>query len=148
MISAVLELRIEEQVDHIDRKSRSDDTRAHAEDVRIVVQTGEACAERIRAARRADPVELVRRDRHSDTGSADEDRAIAFSREDRAASRSGIIGIITAFLVVGAEITEFDAARRKVEHQLVLERESRVIARECYGLIHQRTTSRPVSADL
>ena len=28
------------------------------------------------------------RDRHSDTGSADEDRAIAFSREDRAASRS------------------------------------------------------------
>ena len=55
MISAVLELRIEEQVDHIDRKSRSDDTRAHAEDVRIVVQTGEACAERIRAARRENP---------------------------------------------------------------------------------------------
>ena len=53
LVTAALEFRFKEQVDHIARKSRTDDSSAEAERVRVVVHPCESRAERVRTARGA-----------------------------------------------------------------------------------------------
>ena len=71
-MSAALEAVGEEGVDDIKGEAGADNSRAHAEDVSVVVESGHLRRVGVGAERRADALVLIRAHRHTDARTADE----------------------------------------------------------------------------
>ena len=96
LVSAALVFCRDEDIGELAAEPRSDDPSTEAEHVRVVVQPCEFHAERVGRARRADPVELVRRDRHSDAGPAAENSERRAAGEQIFAELRGVNRVIDA----------------------------------------------------
>ena len=130
LVSAALVFCGNKDIGELAAEPRSDDPSAEAEHVRVVVQPCESYAERVGRASRADPVELVRRDRHSDAGSTAENSERRAAGEQIFAELRGVNRVIDALLGVAAEIDILYPLLVEVLLDLFLKRKSAVITGE------------------
>ena len=96
-------------------------TRAQADNIGIVVETGELGRENIGTARRTDSLDLVRRHTHADPGTAAEDAQIRISFGQVSAGLFRINGVVAAFGGIGTHIGNGITFRGEESDQSLLE---------------------------
>ena len=124
---AALEGRLKERVHDLERKSRADDAAAESEDVRIVVPPCHLRAVAVAAESGADAAHLVHGDGDTDAGAADGDAAFAFAACNGARDRLAVIGVVAAFLRIGAEVLELDTLFPEMGHDFLLQGKAAVV---------------------
>ena len=118
---------VKESVNDLKRKTGADNSCAHCEDVRVVVQPCHLGREAVAAEGRADALDLVCRDGNADAGAADYDALFALAVCYRMGARLAVNGIVAAILGVSAVVFLFNASRVEVLHDLLLERPAAVV---------------------
>src|SRR5699024_8151806 len=115
-------------VDHHAGKARADHSAAEAQNIGIVVQTGEFSAEAVGAAGSADAFDLVCSHRDADAGAADENAHLALAADDLVAGSLGDVWIVHRVFVVAADVDKFNAAFLQMFVDLLFEQETAVVA--------------------
>lgn len=129
---AALVFGVDEAVDDIRGKSRTDDAGTEADDVCIVMAAGKTRGECVADACGADSFVLVCGDAHADARAAYENAEVGFSRLNLAAELVRKFGIIDRFFcAVAADIGIFDAALAQMAEELCFEGIACVVAADC-----------------
>ena len=103
----------QEGLDHGNGFLVGDKAARHSQDVGIVVLTCETCHGQTPAQCRADALVLVQRDVDALTAAAHGDAGIALALFDGQGARMGKVWIVTAVLIIGAEVLAGDTLRLK-----------------------------------
>ena len=101
---AALKGGVQKKLRQLDGDSGTDDSSAHAEDVRVVVQTGVFCAEMVGAAGGADSFYLIGCHGHADSRAADENALFTFAACYAVSDGGGNGGVIDGFFGIGSKI--------------------------------------------
>ena len=99
---------VKESVNNLKRKTGADNSCAHCEDVRVVVQPCHLGREAVAAEGCADALDLVCRDGNADAGAADYDALFALAVCYRMGDRLAVNGIVAAILGVSAVVFVFN----------------------------------------
>lgn len=126
--------RVKERVGYLERQPLADDSRAHAENVRIIVLTRCLGGEAVPAQGGSDAADLVRGHGHADTRAADDDAPVALAGCNGIRDRLCVDGVIAGCAAVGAEVLIFKPSFAEVLHQFFLKLEAAVIAAYRYHI--------------
>ena len=131
MALALIDRCREKRLRNLERKVSRDGIRAKAQDVRTVVLTRHLRRLDICANGRTDVLEPVRRHRHADAATANENTEISRARRHRLRDGDRVVGIVAARRVSRTKIRHLVRARERL-HEFCLQFNSTVIGPNRY----------------
>ena len=118
-------------MDQLARERLADDPASKDEHVHVVVLDSLMGRVGIVTESRANAAVLVGGDRGADAAAADQHGALARPGQDRGSDRRRVVGVVDRFLGVRSEILDVMAVRDQELDDEPLDREARVIGRDC-----------------
>ena len=132
VVTAIDILSFKKGVNKVSGKSRANHSFAKAKHVCVIMLARESCGEGVRAAGSSYTLVFVSCHRHSDTCSADKNAKRALTALNLFAKRVSVYGIMTAVRGVCSNVNNLVSLILNVFNYHVFNRESCVIAANCY----------------